>query len=54
MSRSRKNGLGFAKLFSGKGFAKPRLMFFKFGEIGNSARRVREECGRVFVILKSS
>jgi len=36
------------------GFAKPRLMFFKFGEIGNSARRVREECGRVFVILKSS
>jgi len=31
MSRSIKNGLGFAKLFSGKGFAKPRLMFLKFG-----------------------
>jgi hypothetical protein len=27
----RKNGLGFAKLFSGKGIAKPRLMFLKFG-----------------------
>jgi hypothetical protein len=25
-----KNGLGFAKLFSGKGFAKPRQMFLKF------------------------
>jgi len=32
------NGLGFAKLFSGKGFAKPRLMFLKFGGILNSPR----------------
>jgi hypothetical protein len=34
------------KLFSGKGFAKPRLMFLKFGGIEfPPRRRVREECG---------
>ena len=32
MSRSEKNGLGFAKtIFWGKDFAKLRLMFLKFG-----------------------
>jgi len=34
-----KNGLGFAKtIFWGKGFAKPRLMFLKFGGILDFAR----------------
>jgi len=41
-----KCGLGFAKQFCGKGFAKPRLMFLKFrkGFFGfRRAGRVREE-----------
>jgi len=38
MSRSRKNGLGFAKLFCGRrGFAKPRQIFLKFGGVRVSA-----------------
>jgi len=43
-----KYGLGFAKaILREVGFAKPRLMFLKFGGILGlpPRRRVREECG---------